>query len=308
MLEISNIRDNVDLVKSGSKEFYLVGTAHVSKSSMELAEEIIREVKPNSVAVELCEHRHSSLKDPNRWKNMDIVSVIREGKTYVLLAQLMLAGFQKKLGEKLQIKPGAEMLRSLEVAKEVGCQTVLADREIKTTLKRTWSSLGIWGTCKLIFGMLAGAFGEQNVTEEEIERLKSADALDELMKEFSKALPGVRKALIDERDKYLAAKIASAPGEKIVAIVGAGHIPGIKEWLDKDVDLKELEEIPPAKKITKVIAWGIPILVISLIVFGFFKAGIKTSISMLESWFWINAAFGALGSLIALAHPVTIFV
>ena len=198
------------------------------------------------------------------------------------------------------------MIRSVEVAEEIGSQMVLADREIRTTLKRTWSSLGFWGTLKLIFGMIGGAFSDQDITEDEIERLKSSDALDELMKEFAEALPGVREALIDERDKYLASKIADSPGKSVVAIVGAGHIPGIKNWIDKNVDLDELDIVPPPSRITKAIAWGIPLLVLGLIIYGFFSAGADTSVDMLEAWFWINGLFGAAGSALALAHPLTI--
>lgn len=306
MAEITSIKDNVDLVKLDGKSIYLVGTAHISQSSADLAEEVIREVEPDCVAVELCESRYTSLQNPDRWKNMDIVSVIRSGKVYVLMAQLILAGFQKKLGSQLNVKPGAEMMRSLEVAKDIGVPTVLADREIRTTLKRTWSALGFWSMMKVIFAMIAGLFTQEKIDEAEIERLKSADALEELMRDFSEALPEVRRALIDERDQYLAKKIREAPGDKVVAILGAGHIPGIKDWITKDIDLDALEEIPAPKKTGKMISWGIPLLVLSLIGIGFYNAGLEKGIDLFETWFWINAILAGVGATIALAHPITI--
>lgn len=306
MSEAELVEDNVDRIRLGSREIYLVGTAHISQSSADLAEKIIREIAPHSVAVELCASRHSSLLDPDRWKNTDIVSVVRSGRAYLLMAQLVLAGFQKKLGDQLNIKPGAEMMRALEVADDVDAEMVLADRDVRTTLKRTWASLGFWGGFKLVISMIGSLFSSQKIDEEEIERLKKSDALEEMMREFSDALPGVREALIDERDQYLAQKIKEAPGEKVVAIIGAGHVPGIKRWIHEEIDLSKLNEIPPPRKLTKMIAWIIPLLVLALFAYGFTSAGLEKSLEMAQVWFWINGSLGALGSLLALGHPLTI--
>jgi pheromone shutdown-related protein TraB len=297
---------NVDQISIGGKEIFLVGTAHVSKASADLAEQVIRQVKPDSVAIELCEPRYQSLKNPDRWKNMDIVSVIRQGKAYVLMAQLMLAAFQKKLGDQLKIKPGAEMVRAAEIAEATGARIILADRNVTTTLKRTWASLGFWSMGKLFFAMLGGLFSDQKIDEAEIERLKSSDALDELMREFSKALPEVRISLIDERDKYLAEKIQSAPGTRIVAIVGAGHVAGIKRYLGTKIDIQALDALPPPSPFARLLGMGIPALFVALIVGGFFYSGAETSAHMVGAWILITGGFAALGSLIALGHPLTI--
>lgn len=297
---------DVQVLEIDGRTFFLVGTAHISKASADLAEEVVRAVNPDSVAVELCESRHESLQDPDRWKNTDVLSVIRSGRAYVLMAQIMLAGFQKKLGKKLEIKPGAEMMRATAVAKELGIKTVLADREVRLTLKRTWAALGFWSTIKLVFMMIIGLFKEHDIDEEEIERLKSADALEELMRDFSESLPGVRTALIDERDQYLAAKIFDAPGDTVVAIIGAGHLKGVTEWLGKDINTEALEEIPPRRLLPRLIAWGVPVLVLALIISGFIFSGKDTGIEMIALWFWINACLGALGAAVALAHPLTV--
>ncbi|MCB0328129.1 MAG: TraB/GumN family protein [Bdellovibrionales bacterium] len=306
MAEITQIEENVDQIRLSNKTVYLVGTAHISQKSVELAEKVIREQKPDSVAIELCESRHASLLDPERWKNTDIVSVIRSGRAYVLMAQLVLASFQKKLGDQLKIKPGSEMLRSAEVAQELGLNLVLADRDVRTTLKRSWSALGFIGTMRLIFSMIASLFSEQKIDEEEIERLKKSDALEEMMAEFSEALPEVRTALIDERDQYLASKIREAEGQTIVAIVGAGHVPGIHKWITEEIDLDTLEVIPAANPVWRIIGWLIPVLVLSLFVYGFYQSGISKAFEMAATWFWINGAFGGLGALLALGHPLTI--
>lgn len=301
-------RENVDIIELDGRTIYIVGTAHVSKSSADLAEEVIRAVNPDSVAVELCESRYHSLRDPDRWKNTDIFAVVKEGKAYVLMAQLALAAFQRKLGAHLEVKPGAEMMRAIEVSDEIGAETVHADREVKTTLKRTWASLSLWSMGKVLVAMIGGLFTSERMEEDEIERLKSSDALEELMRDFSEALPDVQRALIAERDQFLAAKIRESPGETVVGVVGAGHVPGIKEWIHKEIDIEELSTLPPPKLSRRLIAWAIPLFVLSLICYGFYSSGADKSVEMITSWVWINALFGGLGALVALAHPFTILV
>ncbi len=300
------IEANVDLVRLGDKLVYLVGTAHVSKKSAELAERIIKDIKPDSVAVELCDSRFQALQDPDRWKNTDIVKVIRSGRAYLLMAQLLLAGFQKKIGEKLEVKPGLEMLLSINAAKEVNAQTVLADRDIRTTLKRTWSALSLWSASKLITAMISSLFVAEEISEEEVERLKSLDALEVMMKELSDAIPEVRQTLIDERDQYLAAKIQEAPGKSVVAILGAGHIPGVKKLLGTKIDIAPLEVIPPKGLVSKLIGWSIPIIFIGMIVGGFFTAGSGASIEMVKTWIVVTGTFASIGALLAFSHPLTV--
>lgn len=298
--------DDITKIECGQSVIYIVGTAHVSRKSVELAESTIREIKPDVVAVELCEPRFTSLRDPDRWKNTDIVQIIKEGKTYVLLAQLVLAGFQKKLGEHLQVKPGEEMMKAVSVAEELSIPIALVDREVKITLKRIWGKLGFLSMMKVLFAMIGALFTTKEIDSEEIERLKSADALEELMKDFSSALPGVREALIDERDMYLAQKIKESSSGTIVAIIGAGHVPGIKKWIHQEVDTASLETLPAAKRFRKVIAWSIPLLVVGLILYGFLSSGLDTSLNMAIAWVLINGILGALGALLAGGHPITV--
>ncbi|RIL01592.1 MAG: TraB family protein, partial [Proteobacteria bacterium] len=203
---------DVSRISLQGKDIHLIGTAHISRQSVELVEQVIDSVRPDTVAIELCDSRYQSLSDPNRWRNTDIVKVIRSGRAYVLMVQLILAGFQKRLGEKLNIKPGAEMMKAAEIADDRGIPIVLADREVRITLKRTWSKMGFISMMKLFFSAIFGGFGDLKLDEQEIERMKRSDALDEMMREFSEALPEVRSTLIDERDQYLAAKIREAPG------------------------------------------------------------------------------------------------
>jgi pheromone shutdown-related protein TraB len=306
MLIIENQRDNVDLIRLDDKEIFLVGTAHISRKSAELVEELIAEIRPDAVAVELCESRYHALQDPERWKNTDIVSVIREGRAYVLIAQLMLAAFQRKLGQQLNIRPGAEMLAATAAADKAGIPVILADREIRTTLRRTLSAMGLWTRIKLFFSLLCSAASKDNITAEEIEKLKSGDALDTLIEDFSKALPEVQRTLINERDLYLAAKIKASSGKRVLAVVGAGHTPGIKRVIGDDIDIAPLEIIPPRRLSMKLLAWSIPALIVGLLLYGFLTAGAKTGVEMITAFVVINAALTGLGAAIAFAHPLTI--
>ena len=219
---------NVDVISIGNKNVYLVGTAHVSQSSVDLVKEVIEAIKPEYVAVELCESRFDSLRNPDKWRETNIVSIIRQGKSYLLMTQLILSAFQKKIGAKLEVKPGAEMMAAIELAESNNSETALVDREIKITLRRAWASLGWWGSIKLFGALIASFFNNEEISEEEIEKLKSSDALEAMISELSENLPGVQQSLIDERDQYLAAKIKDIPSDSVVAIVGAGHVPGIK--------------------------------------------------------------------------------
>jgi pheromone shutdown-related protein TraB len=304
---VKKISEEVHEIYLGESTIILVGTAHVSEKSADCVEQTIREYLPDCIAIELCEPRLQALENPNRWEETDIFEVIKNGKAYVLIAQLLLSSFQKRIAKKLGIRPGEEMLRALELSKELNISKALIDREVRTTLKRAWSNMSFWSTLKLVFGLLASLFsGEDNVTEKEIEELKQGDALSALMAEFSEILPGIKEVLIDERDKIMAMKLSQLPHRKVVAVVGAGHVPGMLQCFGKQIDVSTYEEIPPPNGTFRIIAWGIPAIIIGIFIYGFFSSGLDTSLNMLSAWFLANGIFSALGALIALAHPLTI--
>ena len=305
MTSIENIKENVDRIQLGDKTIYLVGTAHISQVSADLVENTIHELRPDSVAIELCESRYQSLQDPERWKNTDIVAVIRQNRTHVLLMQLILSAFQKKLGAQLNIKPGAEMMSAARVAAETGAKAVMADRDVRTTLKRCWASMGLWSISKLMATIFANLFSTQEIDAAEIERLKSSDALEDLMHEFAEKLPDVRNSLITERDQYLAMKIKHAPGATVVGVVGVGHVAGIKRYIEQEIDLAPLEVIPPPAIFGRVMNWGFLFAVLGIVIYGFINSGLKASFEMAEAWVVVTGLSAALGSALALAHPLT---
>ena len=298
--------DNVHRLTFEDKEITLIGTAHVSRESADLVVKVIEEEKPDTVCVELCESRYKAIKQKNRWQNTDLIKVIREKKSFLLLSNLLLTSFQKKIGKKLGIKPGEEMIRAMDAADSVGAHIHLADRDIRITLSRTWRLMGLWTKMKLLAQLVTSMGEVDSIKEEDIEKMKDQDVLETLLSEIGKTLPELRRILIDERDKYLTEKIRSAPGKKIVAVVGAGHVPGIKRNWNEAIDLNALDELPPKGKLFSFLKWGIPALVVGLIVVGFFYAGASAGTHMIKWWVLANAVFAGLGAAIALAHPLTI--
>lgn len=284
----------------------LIGTAHVSKRSAEEVSRLIEEERPDTVCVELCPARYQSLTQRQQWQETNLFKAIREKKAFLLLSNLMLAHFQKKIGNKFGIKPGQEMMRAIAGAEAVGARIHLADRDIRTTLSRVWRLMGLWTKVKLAAQLVASAGDLDDLSEEEIERMKREDVLETLLAEIGEALPEVRAVLIDERDQYLAHKIRTAPGTRIVAVVGAGHVPGIRRYWEQDVDIEALERMPPRGKLPGVLKWVVPILIASLMAIGFFKAGTSAGAHMIKWWILANAVLAGLGASLALAHPLTI--
>ncbi|HZK12450.1 MAG TPA: TraB domain-containing protein, partial [Atribacterota bacterium] len=256
---------NIHMLKKDGKEILLVGTAHVSKDSAREVKELIEQEKPDSVCVELCLARYNSINDPNKWKNMDIITIIKQKKALLLLANLILSSFQKRLAQQLGINPGQEMIQAISSAKEINAHLVLADRDIQVTFTRVWKKLSLWGKMRILFMLIFSMFSKEKISEEEIERLKSEDILTAALSELARSFPRLKNTLIDERDQYLAEKIKLAPGNKVIAIVGAGHIPGIKKEIDKEHDLIALIKIPSTSNYLKVLVWGIPLAIISII-------------------------------------------
>jgi len=298
--------DNRHRLTIEDREITLLGTAHVSRESADLVAAVIQEEQPDTVCVELCESRYQAMTQENRWKDTDLMKVIREKKAFLLLSNLMLASFQKKIGKKLGIKPGEEMLRAIKAAESAGAQIHLADRDIRTTLSRAWRLMGLWTKIKLLVQLIT-SFGEvESIEKEDIEKMKEKDVLEALLAELGDLLPELRRVLIDERDQYLAAKIRTAPGKRIVAVVGAGHVPGIQKHWTEPIDIAALEVLPPRGKLVGFLKWGIPTFVIGLIIAGFFMAGADAGSHMIKWWVLANGVFAGIGAAVALAHPLTV--
>ncbi len=297
---------NLTHLKFNEKEFILVGTAHVSKESARLAKSVIEEEKPDTVCVELCQSRFQAIRQKDRWQDTDIIKVIKEKNSFLLLSNLLLASFQKRIAKQFDVKPGEEMITAITTAESTGAQIHLADRDIRTTLSRTWRVMGFWSKIKLVFQLMLSLGQLDEIKEEDIEKMKQQDVLETLLAEVGKSLPALKSIVIDERDQYLAEKIRTAPGNKIVAVVGAGHIPGIQKYWDSDIDTRALEQLPPKGKSIGILKWLIPVAIVGLFIAGFFYGGTKAGTDMIIWWILANGILAGVGAIIALAHPVTI--
>ena len=293
--------------KLDGRAIYLVGTAHVSSASAELVDRVIREQQPDTVCLELCDSRYEALSNPERWKETDLYSVIKHGRAYVLMAQLVLAAFQRKLAEEFRIRPGEEMHRALDAAHETGAEVALVDREIRTTLKRAWASAGFGATLKMIWSLTLSLFNRETVSAEEIEKLKGSDELTVMMDEFSGSLPGVKTALIDERDANTWPRRSMPhPGSAWWPWSGPGMCRASSGSSARTIDVAALETLPPPKPIFRIIGWGVPLLIFALVAAGFVFSGRETGEQMIIAWVLANGVAAALGTLLALAHPLTI--
>lgn len=300
--------EDVHFVNKDGREIIIVGTAHISRQSADLVREVIEKEKPDVVCVELDEKRMKALSEKNRWENLDIRKIIKEKQLSTLIINLVLASYQKKLGEKLGVTPGTELLEAVQTANENNIPVELCDREVRVTLRRAWHSMGFWQKMKLIAGGFGGIFEKQELTEEKLAELRSKDVLSEMMDELGKAMPVLKKVIIDERDQYIAQKMKEAKGNKIVSVVGAGHVKGIINVLEKDekIDLKEIEIIPKPSPVAKIIGWGIPVIIVGSILFIGYSKGLNEAGDNALFWILANGIPSAIGAMIAFAHPLTI--
>ncbi|MDP6946771.1 MAG: TraB domain-containing protein, partial [Myxococcota bacterium] len=264
-------RDHVSVFEEEGRTIYIVGTAHVSDKSVEEVQAVIEEVQPDTVCVELCETRYQALTDEDRWRKLDVFKVIREGKTLLLLANLALGAYQRRLGARLGVDPGAELLAGARKAREVGARLELIDRNIQTTLKRTWGNVGFFQKVKLLSMVVGATFSRDEIDEETIEQLKGRAQLSEMLAEFAAYMPEVKGPLIDERDRYMMSKIEEVEGERIVAVVGAAHVPGMQLMYGQEVDREPLEQLPPKSWWVSLLKWVIPTLILALFAYGWSK-------------------------------------
>ena len=300
--------EEVERITLGDRRIYLIGTAHISQESVDLVKRLIAEEKPDCVCVELDEKRYKALSGRKRWESLDLKEIIRKKQLSTLLVNLILSSYQKKLGMQLGVLPGAELLEATRVAKKNGIPVSLCDRDVRVTLRRAWHETSFLKKGYLLSTLLVSLFDKTEITEEKLAELKKKDVLSELMSELGEAMPELKRVLIDERDIYLAEKIKASDGSKLVAVVGAGHVAGIKKRIGEDNRpvLPSISTFPPVSKAFKVLGWAIPLGIIgALVAIGFVHGG-KAAGSNLLYWILANAIPSALGAILAWAHPLTV--
>ncbi len=300
-----DMENNVIQLEYNGKTITLIPTAHVSKDSALKVEEVIDEIKPDSICIELDEDRYKSLTEPDKYRNTDVVKIIKEKKTVLFLVNLVLANYQKRLANQLDSQSGNEMLVGIKKAEEYNATLVLADRNIQTTFKRVWANLNFKDKFNLISMVIEAAFDDEEISEEELASLQQTDILNEALDEVAKEFPHITEPLVDERDKYLAYKIKNAPGTNIVAILGAAHTINVPKYIEEDYEIDSFDVVPPKKTSSKIVGWIIPVIIIVLILLAF-NIDPDTGIKQIKTWIIFNGSFAAIGALLGGGHILTI--
>ncbi len=298
--------EHVTILEDEEKTYYIVGTAHISQKSVEEVEYVIEKVQPETVCVELCETRYKAMTDESVWKKLNIFEVIKQKKMLFLLAHIALSTYQRRMGEKFGVKPGAELKAAIQKAEEIGAELVLADRDVQVTLKRTWSNLSFLQKMNILAALFFGMFSDEELKEEELEELKRSNNLSQMLEMMAKEFPEIKETLIDERDQYLMSSIEEAKGPKVVAVVGAGHVKGMQKYFGKKIDREKLSELPKPKAWTKWLKWIIPAIVLALFAVGFHQKSGQDFRQMLTAWILPNAVMCALLTIVAGGKLLTV--
>ena len=298
----------VRILELDGRRIVLVGTAHVSRSSVELVHRVIEQEKPDCVCVELDPQRAESLSQKTKWEDLDLKQLIRKKQLTTLLVNLLLASYQKKLGNELGVQPGMELQEARVVAEELGIPVTLCDRDVRVTLRRATHATPFFRRLLLMSELILTMFDGPDVTEEQLEELREQDVLTEMMEELGRRHPSLKQVLIDERDSYLAQKIHDSPGQHLVAVVGAGHLKGIERALTEheQVDLEALDVIPPVSPFWKLVGWAVPVLILGAIAYIGWSQGLAEAGDNALFWVLANSIPAGIGAILAWSHPFTI--
>lgn len=303
-------RGNGDVARihSAGREYVLVGTAHISRESVDVVERVIIAEQPDCVCIELDERRYEALAQPGRLEALDLRTVIRNRQLAPLLLNLILASYQRQLGGALGVLPGSELLAAARTAAAHGIPVRLCDRDVRVTLRRAWGALSLWRKSQLMAVLMQGLFEPPQLSEEDLRMLRQEDVLSRLMRELGDAFPALKTVLIDERDAYLAEQLRRAPGARVVAAVGAGHVAGMRAALqsDRHVDLAALETVPPTSWVARAAGWSIPVVIVLSLLFIGLRHGPEAAGDDVLFWVLVTGVPGLIGALLALAHPITL--
>ena len=306
--------DTVRRIQLGDREIILCGTAHISKESVDQVEKLIRDEKPERVCIELDAARFKQMREGQDWSKLNIGQVLKNGQAFLMLASLVLSAYQRRLGIGVGTTQGQEMMIAADVCEELKLPCSYSDRDIQTTLRRAWSKSSFFQKMKMLGALIGSAFTNEKLSEDELEGLKQKSAMESMMEELADYLPAVKEVFIDERDQFLATNIFLEKEKKIVAVVGAGHMNGIVEWLEalekgeREANLNEVSRVHPPNKWISKLPWLITVAVVALIASGFIRNGAKEGFEMLLVWILANGTLAAIGAIIALAHPLTIII
>jgi pheromone shutdown protein TraB len=324
------------IIERDGSRYTLLGTAHVSRASAEAVRVLVESGDYDTIAVELCPARFASLTGEKSWADLDLYKIVREGKAGLVMANLALSAYQRRIAEQFGIEPGAEMKAAAETAESAGLPLQLVDRDLATTLKRSYSSVPWFKRIYMMTGLVLGSLSSDEIDEESIEKLKEGDILESTFTEFAQQSPELFEALITERDRYMAARLRednAAPAQdadaqsgssenagdegdsgeftnNVLVVIGAGHMDGLAKHLEfgrkEPAEVRaELEVMPRRSTWPRLIPWAIMALVLSGFVLGFSRSP-ELGWHLVVIWVAINGGLAALGALLARGHPLTV--
>jgi len=291
----------------GAREIILLGTAHVSRESVEEVRRTVAEYDPDRVCVELDERRYEALSEQQRFEDLDLREILRRRQLATLLLNLLLAHYQRQLGAQLGVPPGTELLEAVRAAEARNIPVSLIDRDIRITLRRAWGAMGWWRKVHLAASLLTALVARAEIDEAELRALRKQDALSGLMSELGAAFPALKRVLIDERDGYLAEQVRRAAGQRVVVVVGAGHVAGMRRVLENQegIDLAPLEAMPVSRPWGRVLGWAVPGLIVGALIWIGVKQGAAAAQHNIGYWILANGIPATLGAALARAHPAT---
>lgn len=300
--------NNIHIIEYKDKQIILVGTAHVSNESADLVKQAIEFYEPDNICIELDSDRYSALENPEAWKQTDLLQVIKDNKAMQLLANTILSSYQRRMAEQMDSEVGLEMITAITLAKQKNIKLTMADRNVNITFKRIWRSLSLTDKVKLLTAFIGSIFDnedDEEINEATIEKMLEEDILTASLSEIRKELPIIAKILVDERDQYLTHSIKNAKGNKILAVVGGAHVPGIKSEINNTQDIKAITFIPEKKPYTKIFGWLITIGFLTLFTLSF-RQGLQEGIKTVALWSLWSGGLAALATTILNAHPLTV--
>jgi pheromone shutdown-related protein TraB len=308
-LQIDATDGDITRIQLGETEVLLIGTAHISQESVDTVVQVIADEQPDVVAIELDEERFKSMRTETNWEELDLLQVIKNGQLTFLLARLALTSFQKRMGGYTGVKPGAEMEAAIDAAEAEDTRVELIDRNIRTTLLRAWRTTPWWRRAELAMVLMLGLFQKSEVNEEELSDLREMTNISGVLDELGKEMPDVKTVLVDERDTFMAYKLAHIDAKKVVAVVGAAHKPGIIRQIRDDFPadtIEKIDHVPPKHPASKILNWILPVAILGLFVWGFFYADPTQFKEAAIAWTLTHGVLSALGTIVALGHPATV--
>ncbi len=296
---------HITKIELENKEIWLIGTAHVSSASAEEVRQLLQEIKPDAVAIELDDGRYKTMTEGTDWQKTDIVQVIKSKRVGFLLANIILSSYQQRLAKQLNVQVGSEMSTAITEATAINAAIVCIDRNIQTTFTRIWRSMRGWDKFKMMLTLVSSIFEDEKISEAEIEELKQGDMIQAALHEVGSQFPRIAEVLINERDQVMAYKLKNTDASRIVAVVGAAHVPGITKHIQTITSVDHLLEVPQKSKTSVVISWLFPIVLVLLLLLSMMKVP-SLAMNTVYKFILINGSFAALGTAIALGHPLSI--